>query len=159
MKYRCSSTSRPPAQPVHRRHDCAGHAVRTRVRFAMSAFADFASFGGSLTAWHAGFSLIVHDDCSTVTKQDSRCRHTYVCNVHKVWLLSTTLQAVYSKDTSIEMRQRHYLGALPARSTTFGHFYGERQTWFWDLLNHLDDFHAGVSRKKNDGAYIPMLRC
>ena len=67
-------------------------------------------------------------DCSTVTKQDSRCRHTYVYNVHKGLLLSTTLQAVYSKDTSIEMRQRHFLGALPAGSTTFEHFCGERQT-------------------------------
>ena len=51
---------------------------------------------------------IFFPDCSTLTKQDSRCRHTYVYNVHKLSLLSTTLQAVYSKNTSIEMRQRAF---------------------------------------------------
>ena len=76
-------------------------------------------------------------DCSIVTKEDSRCRHTCVYNVHKVSLLSTSLQAVYSKDTSIEMGQRHFLGTLPTGSTIFEHFCGKRQTWFWDLLNRL----------------------
>ena len=58
-------------------------------------------------------------DCSTVTKQDSRCRHTYVYNVHKVSLLSTILQAVYSKDTSIEMRQRAFFRRTTSRINWF----------------------------------------
>ena len=51
--------------------------------------------------------------------QDSRCRHTYVYNVHKVSLLSTTLQAVYSKDTLIEMRQKAFFRRFTVRINYF----------------------------------------
>ena len=88
-----------------------------------SSFLDY-FFYRSLKLVHLHIFL---PDCSTVTKQDSRCRHTYVYNVHKVSLLSTTLQAVYSKDTSIEMRQRAFLGALPAGSTIW--------TFLWRTSN------------------------
>ena len=104
-------------------------------------------------------------DCSTVTKQDSRCRHTYVYNVHKVSLLSTTLQAFYSKHTSIEMWQRAFFRCLTGRINYFW-------TFLWRTSNLIlrpikpsslklkksRDFHAGVSRIKNDGACIPTLQ-
>ena len=61
-------------------------------------------------------------DCSTLTKQDSRCRHTYVYNVHKLLLLSTTLQAVYSEHMLIEMRQKAFFRRFNVRINYFWTF-------------------------------------
>ena len=93
-------------------------------------------FGIEKSVWEAqsiftaNVEVEFDSDCSTVMKRDSRCRHTYVYLVHKVSLLSTTLQAVYSKDISIKKWQRDFLGALPSGSSTFEHCCGERQTRF-----------------------------
>ena len=52
------------------------------------SFLDYFFFNRSLKLVHtADFG----PDCSTVTMQDSRCRHTYVYIVHKVLPLSATL--------------------------------------------------------------------
>ena len=57
--------------------------------------------------------------CSIVTKEDSRCRHTYVYIVHKVSLLITTQQAVYTTDISIAMRQRAFFRRTTGRINYF----------------------------------------
>ena len=72
--------------------------------------------------WSGHICIYFCPYCSIVTKQDSRCRHTYVYNVHKVSLMSTTLQAVYSKDTSIEMRQKAFFRRFTCRINYFWTF-------------------------------------
>ena len=64
-----------------------------------SSYAGMDSHGGTLDYFFFYRSLkilgasafIFGPDCSIVTKEDSRCRHTYVYLVHKVLLLNTTL--------------------------------------------------------------------
>ena len=75
-----------------------------------------------IDSWSCFICIYFCPDCSTLTKQDSRCRHTYVYNVHKVSLVSTTLQAVYSKDILIEMRQKAFFRRFTVRINYFWTF-------------------------------------
>ena len=67
-------------------------------------------------------------DCSIFKKQDSRYWQTYVYIVHKVLLFSSTLQAVYSKDTLIEKWQRIFFRRFIGRINYFWIF-------LWQTLN------------------------
>ena len=114
------------------------------------SFLDYFFF---IDPWSWFICMYFCPDCSTLTKQDSRCRHTYVYNVHKLSLLSTTLQAVYSEDMLIEMRQKAFFGRFNVRINYFW-------TFLWRTSNLIlrpikpsslklkksRDFHAGVSR-------------
>ena len=132
---------------------CCGFKIKVKwkgIGKKKGSFLDYFFFNRSLKLVHLH---IFCPDCSTVTKQDSRCRHTYVYNVHKLSLLSTTWQAVYSKDISIEMWQRAFFRRLTSRINYFW-------TFLWRTSNLIlrpitksslklkkaDDFHAEVSR-------------
>ena len=63
-------------------------------------------------------------DCSIVTKQDSRCRHTYVFIVYKVSLEHDFVGSLFE---AYIIREATKGGALLAGSSTFEHFCSERQ--------------------------------
>ena len=69
--------------------------------------------------WSWCICIYFGSDCSIFKKQDSRYWQTYVYIVHKGSLLKTTSYAVYSKDTSIEKRQRAFFRRLTCRINYF----------------------------------------
>ena len=108
-KYQCNSKSKPTYFMID---------TIKKAKYSMN-LTHYSVASRFLSISTANVEVDFDSDCSTVTKQDSRCRHTYVYNVHKVSLLSTTLQAVYSKDTSIEMRQRAFFRRFTGRINYF----------------------------------------
>ena len=50
-----------------------------------------------------------------------------------VLLCRQFIRKIYSQKSD----KGHFLGALFWKSSTFEHFCGKRQTWFWDLLQSL----------------------
>ena len=83
-----------------------------------------------LTTLEAGASafILAMTFFSIFTKQDSRCRHTYVYIVHKVLLLGTTLQAFYAKNTLIKKWQRAFCRRFTGRINYFW-------TFLWQTSN------------------------
>ena len=75
-----------------------------------------------IAPWNWFICIYFAPDCSIISKQDSRCGHTYVYIVHKVLLLITTLQAVYTKLIKIEKRQRAFFRRFTARIKYFWTF-------------------------------------